>query len=106
MEFFFPEATLGEIKDALEHTLKDMKDLPVDVKITVPEEFKLKVEISKWGTSTLTFMAFPLVFNNEEGYGVVLSGEDIASLHKGVIDQVKEKFVEIVKQSGGDVIAS
>lgn len=60
---------------------------------------KLLVKISKLGTSTLVFEA--------DSTGVFcLASEKIALTHRAFKDEVKKKFVQVVKQAGGTVIDS
>ena len=101
MEFFFKKPDLGVIIADLTAAIKT-KTLPVSVKLKLVD-LALVVEISKWGTSTLKFNAYPGVQDGTNGYNLILASEDIASLHKSKIAEVKAQFVGIVKSAGGVV---
>jgi len=100
MKFIFAWMGLDSIKENLERVLKET-DLPVDVTI-VTEAENLVVSLKKFGTSTLTFASTPDI----AGTRLALIGEDIATLHKSHIEEVKKAFIDIAIKAGGVPLAS
>lgn len=99
MQFFFPLKSVSEVIVAIEAALKEA-DLPVDVKLGADEGLLL-VTLSKWGTSKLRFRPGQVVYNDVEGFLFELASEEIASLHKPYIEDVKKAIIDLVVKSGG-----
>lgn len=101
MKFFTPLHNSKEIVDFIQAALKS-SDLPAKVAASLEGDDKVKVTISKFGTSTLNFSVQP----SGEGSECTLVSQDIATFHKPFIADVEAWVVEhVVIASGGKVLA-
>ncbi len=97
MKFTFKDQDSNTILDSITSILSGRK-LGKMVSLE-PEAQGLIVKISKMGTSKLIFDRL----DTEDGFELILVKEKIALSHKAFKGEVTEKFIEIVKQAGGQV---
>ncbi|MEZ4741702.1 MAG: hypothetical protein R3B45_04525 [Bdellovibrionota bacterium] len=98
MKFYFPESDTEKIVKSLKKALSGRKlGKMVDFN---NEATKIRVTISKLGTSNIDFKQTPA----KDGVEWTLTSEKIAFSHKAFKDEVIEKINKIIESVGGTVL--
>lgn len=103
MEFFVPQKSLDEVKQKLLEQLAQVS-VPVDISFEI-QESQLEVEISKWGTSRLSFISHPHFVDEAEGLVLTLQKQDIATAHRAFAETMEKVLEELVNKVGGQKLS-